>query len=121
MLLQCFTIFPKIGDAVFGNRPIIIGFLHLVFLAFVTLFILGYFIYSRLQKTGRGFYKWGLIVFSSGVILTEVILMTQGLGAMFLMSNSLVPWLLWMTSILLFIGATMIFISRIISGPKFSD
>lgn len=121
MFLQSFTIFPKIGDAVFGNRPIIIGFLHLVFLAFVTLFILGYFIYSGLQDIKSGFNKLALIVFSSGVILTEVILMAQGLGAMFLVSNSLVPWLLWTTSILLFIGALMIFMSRIISGQQFHD
>ena len=121
MFLQSFTIFPKIGDAVFGNRPIIIGFLHLVFLAFVTLFILGYLFYSHLQDIRSGFTTMALIIFSSGVILTEAILMAQGLGAMFLKSNSLVPWLLWTTSILLFIGALMIFMARIIPGPQIRD
>src|SRR5690606_9804533 len=35
MLLQTGTIFPDLGNAVFGYRPIIIGFLHLVFLGLV--------------------------------------------------------------------------------------
>ena len=121
MFLQSFTIIPKIGDAVFGNRPIIIGFLHLVFLGFVTLFILGYIMFSQIQNIRSGFARLALLVFSTGVILTETILMAQGLGAMFLKSNLLVPWLLWATSILLLIGALMIFMTRIKSEPKFRE
>ena len=121
MFLQSFTIIPKIGDAVFGNRPIIIGFLHLVFLGFVTLFILGYIMFSQIQNIRSGFARLALLVFSTGVILTETILMAQGLGAMFLKSNLLVPWLLWATSILLLIGALMIFMARIKSEPKFRE
>src|SRR5689334_3082036 len=39
MLLQMGTIIPALGNAVFGYRPIIIGFLHLVFLGFVSFYI----------------------------------------------------------------------------------
>ena len=55
IFLQSFTIFPVIGDAIFGNRPIIMGFLHLVFLGFVTLFILAFFIKKDLLN---GNTKW---------------------------------------------------------------
>jgi hypothetical protein len=36
------------------------------------------------------------------VILNEVVLMTQGLGAMFIISSRIFPWLLWWISIGLF-------------------
>ena len=49
MFLNVGTIIPALGHAVYGDRPVIIGFLHLVFLAFVSFFLhgilieLGYF------------------------------------------------------------------------------
>ncbi len=43
ILLQSFTVFPAIGIAIFGNRPVVMGFLHMVFLGFVTLFVVAYF------------------------------------------------------------------------------
>ncbi|MEO6961129.1 MAG: hypothetical protein ABIY90_04135 [Puia sp.] len=113
MLLQTFTILPIVGDAVFGNRPIIIGFLHLVFLGFTSLFILAYFAQERILNINRRFTKLALITFSLGVVLNEAILMTQGLGNMFLKSSFLTPWLLWAISIFLFIGALLIAVARI--------
>ena len=44
MLLQTGTIFPDLANMVFGFRPIIIGFLHLVFLGFVTFYLLAHLI-----------------------------------------------------------------------------
>lgn len=113
MLLQSFTIFPLVGDQVFGNRPLIIGFLHLVFLGFVSLFILGYFMQTQVLNTNSILIKTGIIIFSSSVVLNEVILFLQGLGAMFIRSSYLIPWLLWGTSILLFIGAALIAIGKL--------
>jgi hypothetical protein len=112
IILQSFTIFPVIGDAIFGNRPIIMGFLHLVFLAFVTLFILIYFmkkgiLISQIKWTGIA-----AIVFAIAVILNEVFLISQGFAAMFINGSSIFPWLLWMTGILLFIGSLLIAIAR---------
>ena len=112
VILQSFTIFPVIGDAIFGNRPIIMGFLHLVFLAFVTLFILAYFIKKgiliiRVKWTGVA-----AIVFAIAVILNEVFLLSQGFAAMFTNGSSIFPWLLWMTGFLLFIGSVLIAIAR---------
>jgi len=113
MFLQTFTIFPSIGNAVFGDRPMIIGFLHLVFLGFITLFILAYFAQMGLLNVKSRFTRLALIAFSLGVIFNEVLLMAQGLGAMFVKSSSIIPWLLWGISILLFTGALLIGVSRI--------
>ena len=114
--LQGFTIFPAIGNEVFGNRPIIIGFLHLVFLGFVTLFILGYLGNIQILDVKKRLTRLALIVFSIGVILNELFLLVQGLGAMFFKSSDWIPWMLWITSMILFIGAVFILMAQIKSG-----
>lgn len=113
MFLQSFTIFPSVGDGVFGDRPMIIGFLHLVFLGFVTLFLLAYFAQLGLLNIKNKFTRVALILFSVGVLFNEIVLMGQGLGVLFIKSSHAFPWLLWTISIWLFIGAFLICISRI--------
>jgi len=112
IFLQSLTIFPLIGDAIFGNRPIIMGFLHLVFLGFVTLFILAYFIKKGLLNSKIKWTGIAAIVFAGAVILNEVFLISQGFAAMFINGSSVFPWLLWTTGALLFIGSLLIAIAR---------
>ncbi|HET9825125.1 MAG TPA: hypothetical protein VFP87_07315, partial [Chitinophagaceae bacterium] len=113
MLLQGLTIFKSIGDAVFGDRPVIIGFLHLVFLGFVSTFILAYYIQVRILDMRRNLTRQSLIVFVVGIILNEVVLMFQGVGAMFLKSSYLFPAVLWAISIVLLIGSILIFTTSV--------
>lgn len=111
LVLQCFTIFPAIGNAIFGNRPIIMGFLHLVFLGFVSLFILAFFARKQLLEVNAKPASTGLWLFASGVLLNEVFLIGQGLTTMFAHWSTLFPWLLWGVSIILFAGAALIALS----------
>ena len=113
MFLQSFTIFPSVGNAVFGDRPMIMGFLHLVFLGFVTLFLLAYFAQQGLLNLKSKFTRVTLIIFSIGVVFNEIALMGQGLGALFIKSSDWFPWLLWVVSIWLFSGAFLIVVCRI--------
>ncbi|HEV3225095.1 MAG TPA: hypothetical protein VGZ90_19610 [Puia sp.] len=113
IFLQSFTIFPVIGNAIFGNRPIIMGFLHLVFLGFVTLFILAYFIKKGLLNSKIKWTGIAVIVFAIAVILNEVLLILQGMATMFIDGSSIFPWLLWITGILLFTGSLLLAIARI--------
>jgi hypothetical protein len=113
IFLQSFTIFPVIGDAIFGNRPIIMGFLHLVFLGFVTIFILAYFIKKDLLNIKIKWTGIAAIVFAVAVILNEVFLISQGFAAIFTSANNVFPWLLWTTGALLFLGSVLIAIARI--------
>lgn len=119
-LLQSFTIFPAVGDAVFGDRPVIIGFLHLVFLGFVSLMLLAYFAETGLLNIEFKLTQAALILFTAAVILNEAVLMTQGLGAMFIESSYIFPWLLWALSILLFISALLTGAARIKTNRYFS-
>ena len=111
-LLQAFTIFPTISDAVFGDRPVIIGFLHLVFLGFVSLLLLAYFAQYNLLNLKYPITKLALVTFTTAVIINEAVLMIQGLGAMFIKSSYIFPWLLWGISILLLLGALLIGAAR---------
>jgi hypothetical protein len=112
-VLQSFTLFPMVGNAVFGDRPVIIGFLHLVFLGFVTLFIVTWLAQKGFLNVKLEFTRFALVSFTCAVILNEAVLMTQGLGAMFIKSSYIFPWLLWLLSIALFLSALLILISRI--------
>src|SRR5690606_11609688 len=48
--LQVGSVVPSLNTLAFGYRPIVIGYLHLVFLGVITLFLLGYLIYTRHLK-----------------------------------------------------------------------
>jgi len=108
IFLQSFTLFPLVGNAVFGDRPVIIGFLHLVFLGFVTLFLMMWFAQSGFLNIKPGFVKFSLAVFTLAIILNEAVLMTQGLGAMLIKSSYVFPWILWGISIVLLVSALLI-------------
>src|SRR6266496_800556 len=119
MFLQSFTIFSSIGKAVFGDRPVITGFLHLVFLGFVSPFILAYYMQKELLNIKIKLTTYAIIIFMLGIAGNEITLMLQGLSAMFLVSSYLYSWLLWAISICLMIGTILIFTARIKSRTQF--
>ena len=112
MFLQMGTIIPALGNAVFGYRPIIIGFLHLVFLGFVSFYIFfnfleaGVFAKTRISTAAI----WSFI---AAVTLNETILLIEGVGLMFSSTNRLYPWLLWIASIFLEATALWILVARL--------
>ena len=88
LLLQLGSTVPFVSKLAFGFRPIVIAYLHLVLLAIITLFLLfyihvGYF-FSRF---GKSFF--GLVLFSIGVLLNEVILAIQGIASL---SYTMIPY-----------------------------
>ena len=120
MILQIGPIFPSLGNSVYGDRPLIIGFLHLVFLGFLTLYLLASFVedgyFTRTGKTTR----IPFFIFTFGVIINETLLMIQGLGILFFFNTSIYNPLLWINSMVMMIGAFMLaFISaRKLKGDK---
>ncbi len=111
-LLQVGTILPDLGNAVYGDRPVIIGFLHLVFLGFISFYILSVLIEAEFFTKEKKPIRFPLILFAVGIIANELLLMSQGLGILFKTNNSIYKWLLWGAAILLFTGALLIAISR---------
>jgi hypothetical protein len=111
--VQTGIVFPAIGNEVFGDRPIIIGYLHLVMLGFITLYLLAHLVQAGYFEI-TGIPKSGIILFTCAVIANEVVLMTQGLAAMLMVSSAMYPWLLFGAAICLFTGAALIARSGII-------
>ena len=108
-LLQGLSAIPSLGNLAFGFRPIVIGYLHLVLLGFVTLFLLGYLVqqqwlyaFSKLQVTG-------MVIFTFGVIINEVLLMIQGIASIDYTSLPLVNYFLLGAAIMLFSGLLLFF------------
>jgi len=113
MVLQVGTIFPQLGNAVYGDRPVIIGFLHLVFLGFVTFFVFAILIEKSYFTIKNKIVLFPFLVFSIGIIANEFLLMLQGLGILFKTNNDIYKWLLWATAIILFAGAALIALTRL--------
>ena len=113
-LLQTGTVIPSLGKLVYGDRAIIIGYLHLVLLGFISLYIIAHLLYSGILNAASTFTRIAVRVFAGAVIANQTILMVQGFGNMLMVSNSIYAWLLWGISIFLFTGALMITISRIL-------
>src|SRR3569833_246633 len=107
--VQIGIIFPSIGDEVFGDRPIIIGYLHLVMLGFVSLYLFAHLLHIRFFAAKESLSKKAIVLFTVAVIANEAILMVQGLSAMLMLSSPAYPWLLWIVAILLLCGAATLF------------
>ena len=106
--VQIFIVFPAVGHMVFSNRPVIIGYLHLVMLGFVTLYLFAYLLHTGYFETGRGLSAPGIIIFTGAAIANEIILAMQGFPAIFMLNSTLYLWLLWAAAIGLFTGALVI-------------
>lgn len=108
MLLETGTIIPSLAHAVFGYRPVIIGFLHLVFLGLVSFYILSNYIERKVFASGSGA---GVAIawFSFAIIFNELILLIEGLGLIMGYAQPIYGWLLWIAAILLFTGAILLY------------
>ena len=85
---------------------------NIVFLGFVTLFLFTWLAQNGYLNINSRFTKFALFTFTSAIVLNEVVLMTQGLGAMFIKSSNIFPWLLWGLSILLLASALLLGVAR---------
>ena len=102
LVLQLFSTIPALSELAYGFRPIVIGYLHLILLGVITLFIIGYTLAEKLLPINK-LVSNGVIVFTSGVLLNECFLMLQGVTAL---SYIIVPF---MNEALIFTAAVLFF------------
>jgi len=103
-ILQLGSTIPALSQLAFGFRPIVIAYLHLVLLAIISLFLL-FYIYANQFLTFNKKVKNGIIIFTIGVLLNEIILAIQGIASF---SYTLIPFV----NEMLF-GAAIILVSGI--------
>lgn len=107
LLLQAGSVIPSLSQLAFGFRPIIIGYLHLVLLGIITLFIIAYTTAIGAVRP-EGYVRWGIIVFVSGVIFNELLLMIQGVADMNYTPIACLNQFLLIAALLLFFGIGLI-------------
>ncbi|MEO6490266.1 MAG: hypothetical protein ABIO04_10025 [Ferruginibacter sp.] len=81
LLLQLGSVIPSLSDLSYGFRPIIIGYLHLVLLGIITIYILGHMVADKLISISK-ITITGLVVFISGIITNEILLMVHGIASL---------------------------------------
>lgn len=115
--LQALTTIPVIADWVFAGRHIIIAYLHMVLLGFVSMFIIGW--WHKLSARGETLkYGLGVISYFFGFLGMEVILLLLGLGVF---ANTVFPFeQLIIFSASVFIGVLLIFIDVMKRNKKVS-
>ncbi|MBK8819653.1 MAG: hypothetical protein IPN49_11380 [Saprospiraceae bacterium] len=79
-MLQTGSIIPEVSKLAFGFRSIVIAYLHLVLLAFTTLYLLGYLLWNGFISHHKMAVS-ALILFTLGVFANEFVLMVQGIAS----------------------------------------
>ena len=107
LLLQLGSTHPALSQLAFGFRPIVIGYLHLVLLGVISIFILGYSISMKLPNPGKYFYQ-GLWIFIAGIMINEVLLMLQGVTGLSYIILPFINEALFITAVIMFIGLLLL-------------
>jgi hypothetical protein len=114
LILQALSVIPALGRLSFGFRPVIIAYLHLVLLGFISFFLIGFFIKERLFYQGSGLWKNGIAIFITGVLLNEVLLVMQASPAINDSIGSIAPVLLFTAATIIFGGVALMFIAQLL-------
>jgi len=107
LCLQAGSVIPSLSKLAFGFRPIVIGYLHLVLLGIITLFIIGYILavnYISINKVTAA----GLTVFVLGILFNEALLMTQGIADISYQDVPFINCLLLLAALILFAGILVV-------------
>lgn len=110
-LLQAVSVVPFISRLVFGFRPIVIAYLHLVLLAVYSLFLVGFYIVRQVIRYTRPA-KTAARIFLTGVVLNELFLAIQGFAAFGYIPVLFINQMLLGAALVLLAGAAGMFISQ---------
>jgi hypothetical protein len=111
LLLQLGSTIPSLSTLAFGFRPIVIGYLHLVLLGVITLFLLGYMFASNSISSNKKAIA-GTGVFAGGIIINEIFLMTQGVAALTYTNIPFINEALLAAAVIMFTGLLLLNISQ---------
>lgn len=111
LLLQLGSTIPSLSILAFGFRPIVIGYLHLVLLGVITLFLLGYMFAGGLIIINKKAIA-GAGIFAGGIIINEIFLMTQGVAGLDYTNVPFINEALFIAAIIMFSGLLLLNLSQ---------
>ena len=106
--LQLGSTIPFVSTLAFGFRPIVIAYLHLVLLAFISILLLLYLFSTHLLSHAKSGII-ALLCFAIGVFLNEFVLAIQGIGSF---SYTVIPYvntILFVIALCLFLATFSLF------------
>jgi hypothetical protein len=112
LLLQAGSVVPSLSKLAFGFRPIVIGYLHLILLGVISLFIISYSLTQQLILINKPAVS-GIIVFTIAIFVNELLLMIQGVSDIRYETVPFINEFLFGAAILLFDGMLIINYSQI--------
>lgn len=114
LILQLLSVFPSIEEFVYDFRLfVVIGYIHMVMLGIFSLFLIAYLLAIGIFRSTI-FSRMGIIIFLTGLILSEVTLFGNGL--MLLVEERFLPAypkLILFTSLLMPLGLLFFFIVQV--------
>ena len=111
LFLQLASTIPSLSTLTVGFRPIVIGYLHLVLLGVITVFLLGYMFASGFIIINKKAVI-GVTVFTLGIIINEFFLMTQGIAALDYINIPYINEALLLAAVIMFTGLILLNISQ---------
>lgn len=111
VLLQFFSVQPQLAQLAFGFRPIIIGYLHLIFLAFISMYLLAFMADKKILSLSYRITSIGLITFAAGIIINEILLAIQGFADIYYLFLPKLNLILFANTFVLVAGAILLFIA----------
>jgi hypothetical protein len=108
--LQLGSTVPVISKFAFGFRPIVIAYLHLVLLAFTSVFLIAYAYVNNLLGDTKTL-KIGLMAFVIGIVLNELLLAVQGIFSITYTKVPLANEMLFIAAVIMFCSLVLINIS----------
>ncbi|SEL60119.1 hypothetical protein SAMN05421740_107144 [Parapedobacter koreensis] len=120
ILLQGLSAIPSLSQLVYGFRPIVIGYLHLVLLAIITLFIMAYaYMNESLLINRRAVVS--TVVLATGIVLNEVLLFLQGVSGLMGIFIGHIPYALAWAAGIMVVGLAGLIWSQYISTSPISS
>ena len=108
VVLQLVSSIPFGVELALSSHYLIIAYLHLVFLGFISCFLIGWFIQNKWLKPNYRIVQLGITLFVIGLISTELILTLP-----FYTNFGTDPFLLLLGTILLASGVILLFLSSL--------
>lgn len=111
LLLQLGSTIPSLSKLAFGFRPIVIGYLHLILLGVISLFLVGYMMSEKMIVSNIQA-KRAVKIFIAGVIINELLLMIQGIAAMTFTPTPFINESLLAAALIIFTGLLILNFSQ---------
>jgi hypothetical protein len=106
LTLQMISVIPSLSTLTVGFRPIVIGYLHLVLLGVISIFLIGYFAAVNFVHD-KTFFR-GVTVFVAGIIFNEVLLMIQGIAGLNYTNIPYINEMLFIAALIMLAGLLVI-------------